>query len=285
MTNARKIKGIVTLFRVELPLAAGLCVLAGALIATGNTSDPFRLLLGFLVGFFLSSAALIFNDYFDVESDKINAPHRPVPSGAVTPTEVLLLTVLTTSIGLTAAFLISIPAFMIAILFYSIGVIYNWKAKETGLPGNLLVSSSVAITFIFGGITVGQPWNPMVWFFAAIVFFIDLGEEIASGAMDIEGDKKRKSHSLALTKGKQVAIHIASAFFLLVILISIIPFILHWFGTPYLLMILLMDTIILISTLLLLRSTTPQQGRRYLRGIYLGATISLLAFLIGQFLT
>lgn len=285
MTHARKIKGIVALFRIELPLAAGLCVLAGALIATGNSSDPFRLLLGFLVGFFLSSAALIFNDYFDVESDKINAPHRPVPSGAVTLTEVLLLTVLTTSIGLAAAYLISIPALTIAVLFYLIGVIYNWKGKQTGLPGNLLVSSSVAITFIFGGITVGQPWNPMVWFFAAIVFFIDLGEEIASGAMDIEGDKKRKSQSLALTKGKQAAIHIASAFFLLVILISIIPFIFHWFGTPYLLMILLMDTIILISTLLLLRSTTPQQGRRYLRGIYLGATMSLLAFVIGQFFT
>ena len=285
MKNTRKIKGLLRLFRVELPLAAGLCVLAGALIATGDTSDPQRLLLGFLVGFFLSSAALILNDYFDVESDKINAPQRPIPSGAVTPTEVLLLTMLTTSIGLAAAVLISIPAFTIAVLFWVIGIIYNWKAKETGLPGNLLVSSSVAITFIFGGITMGHPWNTMVWFFAVIVFFIDLGEEIASGAMDIEGDKKRKSQSVALTKGTQFAIHLASALFLLVILISIIPFILHWFGIPYLLMILLMDTIILISTLLLLRSSSPHKGRLYLRVIYLGATISLLAFLIGQSLT
>jgi geranylgeranylglycerol-phosphate geranylgeranyltransferase len=285
MKTIRKIKGTFQLFRIELPLAAGLCVLAGALIATGDISNPIRLLLGFLVGFFLSSAALIFNDYFDVESDKINAPHRPLPSGAVTRTDVLILTALTTSIGLVAAFLISSLAFAVAILFWVIGVLYNWRLKETGLLGNLLVSSSVAITFIVGGITVNQPWNTTVWFFSSIVFFIDLGEEIASGAMDLEGDKKRKSHSLALIKGKRIAIQTACTLFFLVILISSIPFLLHWFGTSYLLMILLMDTIIVLSIILLFRSTTPQQGRRALRFIYLGATLSLLTFLIGQFFT
>jgi geranylgeranylglycerol-phosphate geranylgeranyltransferase len=285
MVIGRKMKGFYRLFRVELPLAAGLCVIAGELIASGSSIDLTRLLLGFFVGFFISSSALIFNDYFDIESDKINAPERPLPSGMVKPSDVVLLTILTTGIGLAAAVLISILAVGIAIIFWGIGFLYNWKLKETGLPGNIMVSCSVAITFIFGGIAAGQPWNTTVWFFSAIVFFIDLGEEIASGAMDEQGDKKRKSKSIAITKGKQYALFLSSVFFAIVIVISAIPFLLRWLGIPYLIMIVIMDSIILLSTIKLLRSKTPKEGRLYLRSIYLGASLSLLAFIIGQLIT
>jgi len=156
------------------------------------------------------------------------------------------------------------------------------EIKETGLLGNIMVSSSVAITFIFGGIAVGQPWNKIIWVFSSIVFCIDLGEEIASGAMDEKGDKKRSSKSLAITKGKDYAIRISSGLFVVVIVISIIPFILQWLGITYLIMIAIMDTIIIFSTVKLLKSKTPKEGRLYLRFIYLGATVSLLAFIIGQ---
>ena len=284
MTIINKIKGFYQLFRLELPFAAGICVIAGELIAKGSSIYIHELLMGFFVGFFISSSALILNDYFDIESDKINSPTRPLPSGKVKPTEVILLTIITTSIGLIIALLISIIAFIIGIVFWIIGFLYNWKFKETGLLGNIMVSSSVAITFIFGGIAVGQPWNKIVWFFGLFVFFIDLGEEIASGAMDEKGDKKRNSKSIAITKGKDYAIRISSSLFILVILISFIPYILQWLGITYLIMIAIMDTIIIFSTFKLLISKTPKEGRLYLRLIYLGATISLLAFIIGQFI-
>jgi len=85
MTIGQKIKGLSQLFRVELPIAAGICVIAGELIATGSAIYLHELLLGFIVGFFISSSALILNDYFDIESDKINVPTRPLPSGKVKP--------------------------------------------------------------------------------------------------------------------------------------------------------------------------------------------------------
>jgi hypothetical protein len=44
----------------------------------------------------------------------------------------------------------------------------------------------------------------------------------------------------------------------------------------------IMDTIIIFSTVKLLQSKTPKEGRLYLRFIYLGATASLFAFIIGQ---
>jgi geranylgeranylglycerol-phosphate geranylgeranyltransferase len=282
MSIGRKIKGIYQLFRVELPFAAGICVIAGELLGIGSHISFYEIVLGFLSGFFISSSALILNDYFDIESDKINTPTRPLPSGKVKPSEVILLTIITTATGLVAALLINVIAFGVGIVFWIIGFLYNWKLKETGLLGNVMVSCSVAITFIFGGIAVGQPWNKIVWFFSVIVFFIDLGEEIASGAMDEKGDKKRSSKSIAITKGKDYALHISSGLFAVVIVISVIPFILQWLGITYLIMIVIMDTIIIFSTVKLLQSKTPKEGRLYLRFIYLGATASLFAFIIGQ---
>jgi geranylgeranylglycerol-phosphate geranylgeranyltransferase len=282
MVSTQKMKGLLQLFRVELPIAAGICVIAGELLATGGSVSLREFLLGFFAGFFISSSALILNDYFDIESDKINSPTRPLPSRKVTPSEVILLTILTTSIGLIFALLISILAFVIGVVFWLIGFLYNWKLKETGFLGNLMVSCSVAITFIFGGIAVGQPWNRIVWFFGVIVFCIDLGEEIASGAMDEKGDMKRNSKSIAITKGKNYAIRVSSSFFAFVVMISFIPFLLQWLGVSYLFMIAIMDTIIIFSTLKLLKSKSPKAGRLYLRLIYLGATVSLLAFIIGQ---
>ena len=282
MSIGRKIKGIYQLFRVELPFAAGICVIAGELLGIGGHISFYQILLGFLSGFFISSSALIFNDYFDIESDKINAPTRPLPSGEVKPSEVILLTIITTAIGLVAALLISLIAFGVGIVFWMIGFLYNWKLKETGLFGNIMVSFSVAITFIFGGIAVGQPWNKIVWFFSFIVFLIDLGEEIGSGAMDEKGDRKRSSKSIAITKGKDYALRISSGLFAIVILISFIPFVIQWLGVTYLIMIAIMDTIIFLATIKLLQSKTSKEGRLYLRFIYLGATVSLLAFIVGQ---
>jgi 4-hydroxybenzoate polyprenyltransferase and related prenyltransferases len=87
-----------------------------------------------------------------------------------------------------------------------VGFLYNWWLKKAGLIGNLMVSFSVGMTFIFGGIAVNKPFETIVWFFAIIVMLIDLGEEIAADAMDIEGDSQAGSRSLALILGRENAL-------------------------------------------------------------------------------
>ena len=277
-----RIKAVIQLLRPDLSLAAGICVVVGELVALGHFPQLLEIVLGFAVGFFISGSTLILNDYFDLETDKINAPNRPLPSGIIKTSQVIFLSIITALIGLTAAFLISYLALFVAIIFWIIGFLYNWKLKRTGLLGNLMVSTSVAITFIFGGIVVRNPWNIVVWAFSAIAFFIDLGEEIAADALDMEGDKKINSQSIAIKYGENTAIKISAISFALVVLVSIIPFILGWLGIAYLIMILLMDSIIVFSTLKLLKSQNIQEKRKYARFIYLGATLGLVAFIVGQ---
>jgi geranylgeranylglycerol-phosphate geranylgeranyltransferase len=146
-----------------------------------------------------------------------------------------------------------------------------------------MVASSVGITFILGGLAVGQPFNPIVWFFSLTAFLIDFGEEIAGDAMDIEGDKRRYSKSIAITRGKSFALRISGGVFFLVFLISFIPYFMGWLGITYLITICLANTITLISTMKLLKSQTPEEGRKYMRWIYMGALFGMLAYITAQF--
>ena len=282
---SKKINGMVQLFRPELSLAAGICVTAGQVLASGRL-PPLRIgFLGFLCAFALSGAALILNDYFDYEVDRINAPQRPLPSGAVSRAEAIGLTVVTTLAGLSAAALLGADVLVFSILLWLIGALYNARYKQAGLLGNLMVCASVAATFILGAFSMGAPWSKVVWTFSLMAFFLDLGEEIAGDAMDMEGDKKRASRSIALIKGKRFALRITIALWTLVILLSLLPAIMGWLGTVYLIFILVTDALLVFFSIRLLMSQTPESGRQAMRGAYLGATLGVVAFLIGQLLS
>ena len=280
----KRITAILQLFRIELPLAAGICSLVGAIISAGSLPPWGMLLPGFLCVFFISSSAMISNDYFDLETDRINAPDRPLPSGRVRPADAILSTLLTAILGLAAAAALSLTALAVALVFWVIGLGYNWKGKTAGLVGNLMVSSCVGIMFIFGAIAVGQPWNPVIWTLSSLAFCFDLGEEIAADAMDVAGDRLRGSRSIAILKGRRVALAISGLFFGLFVLISLLPLIFRWLGPLYLFLLLVMDGYIIFCTLNLFRSQTPQAGRSWLRWNYLGVTFCLLVFLLARLL-
>ena len=141
-----KISAAIRILRPELALSAGVCVVAGQVLTLGRLPAWQLALAGFICGFALSASALVLNDLFDLEVDKVNQPDRPLPSGAITPAEVIGLDVLVSLAGLAAAASISMSALAIAVVFWLIGIAYNWRGKQTGLPGNLMVSASVAVT-------------------------------------------------------------------------------------------------------------------------------------------
>lgn len=280
--NFKKIKGLIRLFRPDLSLAAGLCTVGGQIIATGHPASLPVTLLGFLCAFGCSGAALVVNDYFDYEVDRVNAPERPLPSGAVTRREAILLGIVISLLGLVPAAFLGPVCFIFTLVFWVIGFLYNWRYKETGLPGNLMVSSSVAFTFILGAMSVGQPWNTLVWVFAMMAFFIDLGEEITGDALDLEGDRQRGARSIARSFGKPIALRTAVTLWGVVILLGWIPVLTGLMGLLYVLTILAVDALIIFYSVRLLRTDDVSTQRQCMKGIYMGATLVVLAFLIGQ---
>ncbi len=277
-----KIEAIAGLLKIELPVAAGLCIIAGQMLAIGKLPTPFEAVLGFLVGFLISGAIMMSNDYFDLEVDIINHPNRPLPSGRITPPELTALTCLFSIAGFLSSYLLSSLAFFIAIALWLLGFVYNWKFKEAGLVGNLMVSLSVAMTFIFGGLSVGRGFLGVVWVFGACAFVFDLGEEIAGGAMDIEGDRKRSAKTLAITKGRGFALRISSLLYVLFIGLTALPLMFGWLGLVYLVLLLPTDFAIAYLTIGLLRSKTPKEGRARTRQLYLALVIFIVAFIVSR---
>lgn len=279
--NGRKIQGLVSLIRPEFCTGAGLFVVVGEVIAVGGVPPVREAMLGFVAIFFIFASINVLNDYFDLEVDHVNAPHRPLPSGVVSPLEVVGFGAVVSVIGLVAGAIVGVVTLLIAVVFWAVGFLYNWRFKAMGLSGNLMVSSSVAGTFIFGGVAVGEPFNRVVWSFAAMVFVFDLGEEIAGDAMDALGDVKRRSRSVALVWGRNEALHCSGLLFLTFILLSLLPYLAGWLGPPYLVVIVPTDVVIAYSGAKLVKSQNLDEGRRRIRHLYLGLIPALVAFVVG----
>ena len=278
-----RLLGLFRLFRFELPFSAGVCVILGEILALGKVPTGREMTLGFLSVFLISATSLILNDYFDLESDKINAPQRPLPAGLVTKRDVVLLSCGATILGFITSFLLSFQALLVVILAWAVGFLYNWRFKKTGLLGNLMVSFSVGMTFIFGGIAVDRPFEMAVWFFGIFALLINAGEEIAADAMDVEGDRKAGSRSLPVLFGRENVIRISASIFFLVIVISFLPFLLGWMEWLYAIPFLFMDGVILFSTIKLSDSSLANR-RMYIRWIYLSASLAILVVIVTRML-
>ena len=81
-----------------------MCAIVGIMVDQGvNTFNHWpSLIMIFIGGWALSASAMIFNDYFDIEVDKINEPDRPIPSGKITPKQALTFAIICVVIGLLA---------------------------------------------------------------------------------------------------------------------------------------------------------------------------------------
>lgn len=268
------------LVKPELPAAAGICVIVGQVIASGTLPSAFMLIPGFLTGFFISGAAMISNDYFDIEVDRINHPDRPLPSGRASMTEAAVLTCLFAVAGLASAALFGLPIFIMALAMLAISILYNLRYKESGLPGHMMVAFSVASTFILGGMIAGGWNNGLIWAFGAMAFLFDLGEEIANSAMDMEGDSKRSARTFARTYGKENALRTATLLFFSIIVLTALMFLAGWLSTVYLIVFVPMDIALSYLALKLLNSRTIGEGRVKTRQLYLMMTFFIIAFVL-----
>jgi|GEM_PF-3618758 geranylgeranylglycerol-phosphate geranylgeranyltransferase len=118
------------------------------------------------------------NDYFDLEVDRIYHHQRPLPSGRVSIFELLIINCLFPMAGFIASTPLDLLVLALATLMWVVGISYNWRYKETGLPGSVIVAFCVAMTFILGGMAVNKTAKGLIWTFGllAFVFVSKLGD-------------------------------------------------------------------------------------------------------------
>ncbi len=202
-----------------------------AAFITGSLQPEGNVLLACVVGGLVTAAANTINDYFDIEIDRINKPQRVLPAGKISPRlafqaswgEFLLALVLAAFINL-IAFIIT--AFTSLLLFF-----YSYRLKRLPLWGNLAVSLSSALAFIFGGVAVYRVEKTFIP--AVFAFLFHFGREIIKDIQDMTGDARENARTFPLVFGKTPAIRLSTVIFLLTILVTTLPFLLHIYSIRY----------------------------------------------------
>ncbi len=201
-------------------------VFFGAAVATGRFETAFA--LAAIGPALITAGSFALNDYFDVTSDKkLKRTDRPLVSGKLRTRQVLVASVLLMLAGLGLCYYFNgMLALAIAFVFAVLAVAYNTVLKKTLVVGNLAVSTTYAIPFIYGNVVAAGglgSLNQFVLLFAAVAFLAGLGRELTNSVKDEAGDEKIGALSLPMFVGARPVIGIAAVLFAAAIFLSLIP--------------------------------------------------------------
>jgi geranylgeranylglycerol-phosphate geranylgeranyltransferase len=263
----------------------GFAVFVGAVLANPQLSNInwLNILYGFVTGFTLTAASMTINDYYDRAIDAINEPSRPIPSGSVSAREALAFVFVLSAVGFVFAYVTSVLCLVVAIISWIVVVTYVTVGKRSGLPGNFLVSTCVAIPFIYGSITAVNQVQLSVLLFALMAFLSNTGREITKGIVDVKGDKAQGMKTLAVRYGEKNAAVVAALFYVLAVSLTPLP----WIWNPRLVsfwfipLVLLTDIGLVMSSVLLLKNHSRDNAKKIKNLILLWFVIGLLAYVFG----
>jgi len=278
-------RGALQLIRPINCAMIGFAVIVGAFVSKPASVSPLQLVLGFLTGFFICAYSMSVNDIYDVEVDRVNQPERPIPSGRVSQREATRISLGVLLAGVAASVLSLNPeAVAVALAYAFLSWLYNSKAKKSGLPGNLIAASSLAIPFIYGGVVAGgSAAGSLLLLMALTAFFSGVGREVVKAMADVEGDAKRAVNSVARAKGPRAASVVGAAFFLAAVVTSWMPLILGLANGVYTIGVLLPDAVFVYLAVAIVAKPGPASAHRVKTIALAGMTLGLVVFIGGAF--
>ncbi len=263
----------------------GFAVIVGVFVSKPAGVSVLQSALGFMTGFFVCAYSMAVNDIYDVEVDRVNRPKRPIPSGRISTQGAFRLSIGVLLVGIACSALSLSPvAVAIGLLYASLSWLYNSRAKKAGLAGNLIVASSLAIPFIYGGvISGGSITGSLLLMMALTSFFAGVGREVVKAMADVEGDAKRGVGSVARSRGFKSASAVGGGFFLLAVVTSWVPLLLGLANQVYQVGVIVPDVIFLYLAWSIVSKHDPSNAYRVKKIALAGMTVGLVVFIGGAF--
>jgi geranylgeranylglycerol-phosphate geranylgeranyltransferase len=190
----RRILAMYKLARPFNALSGAMAVILGGYVA--GTGRWLEVALAALATIMVTAAGNAWNDYRDIEIDRINQPKRALPSGMISPRGAWLFSVGLSLLALLIATFINLAAFVLVLLATIV-------LKSTVLMGNATVAAISALSAIFGGLAAGNVW-PTFWL-AIIIATGIMGREILKTLADYEGDLRQRCNTIATAWGRRPA--------------------------------------------------------------------------------
>ncbi len=236
---------------------------------------------------FAAAAAALFtaggnalNDLFDVETDRVNHPERPLVTGALTVGEARAFALgaffFAEVLGALASFFALGLVFVNAALMYA----YESRLKRRGISGNVVIAYLVGSLFLFAGVAVYSGDSaPLVRtsFLFLLAFLTTLGREVTKDIEDMAGDVDRRT--LPQRIGAKPAGLLAAAALVAGVALSVVPWYLGVLQLPYLVVVVPADGMFIYAALH--SAANPSRSQRVTK---YAMVVALIAFLAGGLL-
>ncbi len=285
MTSVRpspivRLGAYVSIVRLPNCIMIGLAVVIGEAIALGELPPLASSLSGFLTASLMMAGTMILNDIYDLSTDRVNNPTRPLVAGRVGLSEARALSVLFSALSIIFAITLGLYTTLIALLALYLMVYYNMKGKKTGLLGNLVVSFNVALPFFYGGVAVNN-LRPLLFVFSTLAFLANLGREVAKGIPDAVGDKETGVRTIAVMRGPRTAAKVSAVLFVSAVILSFTPLLLGTVSLLYLPGVALADVGFIYSSAILIHSQDPRVVKTVKTQVLFWMLLGLVGFLLG----
>lgn len=272
-----KVKAFLISIRPKTTPLGVISVYVGGLVA-GAAYNSVVLLVAVVTSFFIGSASMTMNDYSDWHIDTISHPERPIPRGIIRPKEMLAVSIVFFAVGIGISFFLNPLCIGILAVTVSLILLYELYSKNRGIFSNFTVGFASAISFVFGGAALHNPFSPLI--LSVITFFVMTGREIICDIKDIEGDRLVR-RTLPIQIGKRNASFVAFIFLLISLVLIPAPYFLGLVSIWYICIIILVGVLMFIAGVWVLRDTNKAAASSSL--IRISCAIALVALFAGIF--
>ena len=262
------------------PVNAVMAVITVMLMALITGRFDFSVLLASVVVFTATGAGNVINDYFDHEIDAINRPERPIPSGRISRGVAGVYSIILFALASLMGFYLGLLPGLVVVSSSPLMVYYAWRLKKRCLVGNITISFLTGLSFVFGGIVLGEVRASILLGFYA--FLMTMAREIVKDMEDVEGDRAEGATTLPITHGMRISGVLAASFMLIASLTSPSLYLLGIFSALYIPVLLLAVAVFLRAAIMILRGQDRATASRVSRMIKVGMALTFIAFAAGS---
>ncbi|MCK9483650.1 MAG: geranylgeranylglycerol-phosphate geranylgeranyltransferase [Candidatus Marinimicrobia bacterium] len=278
-------KKVIAFIRIMRPLnliQGGIAILVSMSLAD-QLPVWWKVLVAIFVVWCYTGAGNALNDYYDAEIDRINRPTRPIPAGLIRTRQALVFSGLLFGLGTLAIIpIISFQVVIITIAALFLLISYTPLFKPRPLWGNLVVSTTLGLTFLFGSAVFGDIGPGIVP--GLLAFSFNFIREIVKDMQDIRGDRALGARTFPLVYGAYAARLLVIGATLLLVIGAPIPYFMGIYGIYYLLVLVLTVEIPLIYVIFSIGRDSSATNCGRLAAILKGDVFfGLLAIFVGRF--
>ncbi len=219
-----KISAVLRLTRIEHSVMLVVAVIAAELVV-GAIPGWAVFLLALVPPVLISMGSFAINDYYDVETDRLNRKRRPLVEGKLTLPGARNIAAACFTVGVAASAFINAYAFVISLAFAVLAILYSYRLKEMLLVGNAYIAFTMVIPFIYGDLVAVNYVAPNIVLIGFVIFLSGLAREIHGMLRDRVGDAAaRRTRSIVRYIGVRRSALIALMLYAEAIVISVAMF-------------------------------------------------------------